>query len=362
MFSWFTSSAATILNVPLNIDNKKKLAISDAIAARSSLMKTACTEFKRLCPTQQAIYFDEKQQLYNPWMHIFYDALLAITYLPRALKLCNEILNAMTKIAIEATNEKCDAKQRETLNQRLLQYQTNYNDVCWIDLPIHGKRWMSNGLLTISLGKQNIPYIVGMKPFDLAALQLHEIDCASEENASYALHIISEASIDINCNLAVFTKYYQQDIEMLVTQIFLRLTPIFSQLTNLENIAEKAIHAIETNTNTELLNTQFFAAVKELDSLQIYGTRFLGRSDLLLQFGNIYNNDIHIKLPLSDSIYNNLHLMDLRSPENAENALSTIRKMKLQFMESPYHPYRQYGKELQGSDSEEIEHLNRLLY
>lgn len=399
MFSWFRRDST---NTAFNATLQKDKAINDAIAYRSQLLKNACAEFKRHFPSQPIITFDEKQQLFNPWLQVFYDALLAIQYMPKALRICDELLNEMEKLALEAstktdkseeianamqqltmsTSEKSDeimsamkklsveaaentsnTNLRNNLNKLLQQYLTDYNDVCNIELSLHGKRWVSSGALTILTGTQNIPYTVGLEPFDLISLDLQHIDIATQESAINALEQIRHARHSVAISSVILNKTLHDDMQMLIAQIFIRMTPIFSQLGILEKLAIDALQKSATSASLKILNDKYNLARDELNQIQIintfYGARRIGCDDLTIQFGHSHNV-ILIKMPISDCDITGLNTMDLLSSENAENTLSLIQTIKRHYMQSPFDIKLDYKQAIEDEESVE-DHYNRLL-
>lgn len=399
MFSWFRRDPT---NISLNATLQKDKAINDAIIYRSQLLKNACIEFKRLFPSQPLITFDEKQQLFNPWLQVFYDALLAIQYMPKALKICDELLNEMEKLAHQAstmadkseeiakamqqltmrTSEKADeildamkklsaetaqntsnTNLRNNSNKLLQQYLIDYNNVCSIDLPLHGKIWVSSGALSIFTGPQNIPYMAGIEPFDLISLDIKNIDITTQESAIEALEKIGKARHSIAISSVILTKSLQDDMPMLIAQIFIRMTPIFSQLTILENMAKEAMLKSMSSASLKILNDKFDQARNELNQMHIintvYGARRIGCDNLTIQFGHSHNI-IQIKSPIRHNDITDLNTMDLLSTDNAENTLSKIQVIKRHYMRSPLDTNLDYHKAIEDEESIE-DHYNRLL-
>lgn len=329
--SWFSTRTPTTLDIP-TLKNK---AIADAAAQRATMMQTACAEFNQLFPTQPHVAFNESQQLFNPWMHAFYDALHATLYLPRALTLCLETLNTMETLAMEA--EKCTNTVRfKELPAQLLPYQTAYDNIAQIGLALYGMQCLSKGEIKLYLNSR-IPYRIGLKPFNSTQLGLNLIDISSSESASIALKFIRDAKLDISYNVALLKHY---DISMLIAQCFIRMTPIFNQLSKLEKLASDAAY---TKIDYAEYDKKFKAAMTELTALQVintpYGDQHIDEESLTIQFGNTpIKHTIYIQLPTVHCKATFFRNLDLLSQDNAKDALSRIKEKKRLFcMQSTQH-------------------------
>lgn len=323
MFSYlFGKSSSTSSRINLN---NKQQAIENCKKQIPIILKQACTDFKTSFPTASIPAFDENQQWFNSWTYIFHDVLLAILYLPQSIKMCKALLDNISNIALDASKDNCS--NREDLNESLMQHLKDYNELCWIELLIHGKLLLNQGSLTLYLGA-NTPLAIGLKPYDLAALQLTNLSVISQEEALDSLVQIQAAIKDLIYN-SVLISYFLETLQQVVGQAFVRMTPIFNHYSLLEELVETALRTADPAA-LHTINSKFVSIVNEISAMHAintsYGQRTLGKGDLNLQFANCAT--LQVKLPITDADNKGLTQIDELTEDNISFVLTQIKNIK----------------------------------